>query len=95
MHNISADEKKLVAIMEKYGDVQMGVDYHGDELCSFEGDINTTGNTWMYVGYGTQYMNDLNMSISSIEDAYMALKGVILGVVETIQEENDALNKCQ
>ncbi len=99
MRHINANEKKMVAIMEKYGKVLMHKGYQGAECFSIEGYITPNGKIWVYIAYGNDMMDldddDDKWGMSDIEEAYIALEDAMLDMLERIQEENDALNKCQ
>ncbi len=96
MRHINSDEKKMIAIMETYGEVQLYKDHQGIECFSLGGYLAPRGNIWVYIAYGNDMMdldddND-KWGMSDIEEAYMALEDAMIGMVEMIQEENDARN---
>ncbi len=86
MSEISDNDKKMISILRKYGNVRMGVDYYGDEFCSLVGNIHTNGNAWTYSGYGEQYGNNRNGGITPIEETYLRLKGAMLGTCSEYTE---------
>lgn len=81
MRQITDGEKKLVDIMETYGSVDVGVDNGSHDYCSFEGDMSTTANTWMHIGYGCD-ANDGIGEITPIEETYLALNSVMWKAVK-------------
>ncbi len=95
MRSISTDEKKLVAIMEKYGCVYTYQD--NTDHCLIMGRMPAIGNTWTYAGNSGNVLRfDKKPSdISPVEETYMALKDIMLDMVKAIQGEKDASYKCQ
>ncbi len=87
MRKLSDNEKKLVAIMRRYGKVNTYMDDKNKEYCSIFGN----GYVWSYIGSwdNTWKWDKITpMDISPVEETYLALKGVILDMVNRIQDEN-------
>ncbi len=93
MRGISANDKKMISIMEKYGIVYFYTD--AIEHCLMVGNTTADGFYWTYAGNGGNRFDKKPSDISPVENTYMALEDVLLNTVEMIQEENDAHNKCQ
>jgi len=82
-YQLTNSEQKLIAIMEKYGNVIMdtGFDYMLTMRCSIHG-----GNgSWNYVGYGCEYevLNGPDAT-SPVGETYGALEQVMWNAVENI-----------
>ncbi len=86
MRLINANEKKLVAIMMKYGEVHTYVDA---DSCLIMGSMPAIGNAWTYAGSGGNVLRfDRKPSdISPVEDTYLALRDIMLDMVKEIQEK--------
>ncbi len=78
MREITNHEKKLIDIMEKYGDVYT---YEDDtDECAILGNIHTNGIAWAHTSDGNR------LDVSPIQETYLALKDVVLNMVNIIQD---------
>ncbi len=92
MRGISDNEKKkLVAIMETYGEAQLYKDHQGIECFSLEGYVTPRGNNWIYVAHENDIVSNEQHGISSIKRTYLALENIMLVMVETIQHEKQCI----
>lgn len=85
MREITADEEKLIVIMETYGVVYSYTD--DTEHCLMIGNTSAGGFYWTYEGRGGDRFDRKPLDISPVVQTYLALEDALLNMVNTIQDE--------
>lgn len=85
MRQISDGDKRIVSILELYGDVRLGADEDNSEWCFFGGTESANGSRWTHMGYGVREYNS-SKELSSIDETFLALNSIMLETVQKIEE---------